>query len=496
MIVLKNLLTFKTSEKINQWLYSWKILIAFSIFLTSSVIILYKVENQIEFSHHQSRKDASGFSYGRAQHFFYFQYYLNLFPIAIPGEKEYNKTAATSLLQQKGYESLMEVEHWTRLGENARIWAFYPSAIWNKSAENPTLKGFNSLVFLISLLIFFVGFFAVKMPLQGMILTIMLLLTPFFHYEVFARENIFALLHCSFLILLGINLPIIFGGYKKFLPVFISSIITGIIIGFFTEMRAEIKALTISFLLIYTFSKYVSLKLKLVGILLFFLFFGGTKWAIRQHFDNKFDEAAKIVRIHKGNVYTGNRIKEHNFWHPVFCGLSDFGSDKGYEWDDRIAYNYALPIMKEKYEVDYKYSGQYHLDEYYDLAHKYYIKFDEIDGYEDIIKANVLEQITKHPWWYLKILLKRVWVILTITIPFNYLGILLVPLVVLLFWYKNFNYLLLFFASLSLSATPLIIYSGRGTAFNSMYPYFILLFLLLVIIEVMHHRFWKNAINP
>ena len=86
---------------------------------------------------------------------------------------------------------------------------------------------------------------------------------------------------------------------------------------------------------------------------------------IRAYFDSKWEEAENYIIENEGYVYTGGKIPSHKFWHPVFCGLGDFGTDKGYVWDDKVAYRYALPILEQRLHQKLHYSDRYHLDEYY-----------------------------------------------------------------------------------------------------------------------------------
>ncbi len=493
--IVKSLFQFNKTNQINQKLLTKKTLVIIPLFIITLNISLYHIQNHFEFIQIQKRYDASGFSHGNARHFFYFQYYKNLFPIAIIGNKEYSKEGAGKLLKEKGHNAIMEYQHWTRLGENVKIWAYYPSAIFKGSSEKPTLKGFNTLVFIITLIVCFIGFYLVKKPLLGILLVLFVNLTPYFHYEVYNRENIFALLACTFLISLSLNIIYIFGKPSKKYLILLLAILSGIIIGFFSEMRAEIKVILVSVILIYTFSKNLTWVYKFIGIILLFLSFTSTKSAIRNHFDRKFEEAKKVVANVGGHVYNGDRIYEHKLWHPIFCGLGDFGKDKGYIWDDVVAYRYAIPVLKERYGMDLQYSGKYHLDQYYDSAKMYYVKTDEIEEYEEVIRDKVLGDIKSDPLWYAGVLIKRAGLVLVNNIPFNFIGLFLAPLIILLIIFKKFNYLTLLISTFPLSATPILIYAHRGTPFNSFFPYIVLLVLVMLIIEFIAIKNANKQIN-
>ena len=104
----------------------------------------------------QSRKAASGFSMDKAEKFIYFYYYTGNFPLASLNENLlYSKEDAVKEIAENGEDLIMEYEHWSRLGEHVRIWAFLPNAYLRGSPENPSIKLFNSIIFTLSLIILF-----------------------------------------------------------------------------------------------------------------------------------------------------------------------------------------------------------------------------------------------------------------------------------------------------------------------------------------------------
>jgi hypothetical protein len=142
--------------------------------------------------------------------------------------------------------------------------------------------------------------------------------------------------------------------------------------------------------------------------------------------------------------------------------------------------NSGIPILKNKYGIDVKYSGKLFLDEYYDSTRKYYKKFDEIEAYETICKDKVLNDIKKDPVWYVGILTKRFWnniIILSpvalsvaglyLVLPFS--GLLILLLLIFLAIKKQYSYLLLLAFSLPVSLASFLIYSKDNITFNHVY---------------------------
>ncbi|WP_344924343.1 hypothetical protein [Aquimarina addita] len=439
----------------------------------------------------QTRLDASGFSHNRAYKFAYFYYYTGDFPLAtIHNDLTYSKEGAINEINNRGKDLIMEYTHWSRLGESARILAYLPNAYLKGSPENPSIRLFNVLIFTISLLVLYFGFWNIKKPLFGFVLLVLISCTPFFLYEIYSRENIFALMASAFFIILGLNVQVLFLPTLNYFKTIFIAAFSGGILGFFSEFRNEISIVIVSLLLLYILSKTIKIVPKIVLILTIIFFFNSSKKYIRNHFAMKFEKTSHLVSSHKGHVYSGAKISGHNFWHPMFCGLGDFDTKYGYEWNDLKAYQYAIPILNKKYGMNIKYSGRYHTDDYYDEAGLYYKKPEELPNYEVIMKEKVLSDIKNDPVWYMEILCKRVIRTMTRTIPVPYLGWLLFPLAYFLIRRKYWDWIKLIVVSLPLSATSIIVHSGKGSTYNSLFVYFV-----LTIIVIQAYQYFKVKNN-
>ena len=468
-------------EKINAFLLTRRGLVValLCIFSLNSGLYLF-TEVQRFPGYIQSRKDASGFAHNLAQRFFYFYYYTGRFPLATlnADSVEYTREGAKKEIADHGEDLIMEFWHWSRLGEHAGIFTYFPNAWLRGSPVNPTMKLWLVGFFTIGLLVLMWGFWRIKRPLFGVLLVLMVNVTPFFLHEVYSRQNIFAMMAAGFFIVLGLNVPVLYQrGHRFHLWTLLAGIASAMIIALFSEVRNEQAVIMGSLLLIFLLSNQRRWFEKAIYVAGLFVVFTGTRNLIKGHFNQKFEQTSEFVSEQGGHVYTGKRIGGHNFWHPVFCGLGDFDDNYGYEWNDRVAYWYATPILNEKYDMGLKYSGKYFLDNYYDADSLYYIKFDEIPEYEQVIKERVVADISNDPLWYLGILVKRVGRIFTVTIPVPYAGWLLIPLAVFLVRRKAWNALKIMILSFPLVLSSFVIYSGRGSTYNSLFVYFILAFL-------------------
>lgn len=481
-----------TTRELDNRLQSGLVRVLVLLAIPLATVALYHLTFRVDIRDSQTREATSGFSHAYASRFIYFYYYTGHFPLATLDHKtlRYSEADALREIQTNGRQLIMEYKHWARLGENARILAYLPNALWKRSPVNPSIKMFNTIVFTLALMLLFDGFRRSRRALPGLLLAMAVLCTPFFLYEVYEVENIFGLLGSVFFLVLGINVHVLYGQERVSRRTFLVAVASSALIAFFSEIRNEVAVVLLSLVLIYALSSNISVRFKLVVIAALMLSYAGTKQLVRGYFDREFDRTAKLVEEQRGHVYTGGRTEGHSVWHPVFCGLGDFDDKYGYAWDDKVAYRYAIPILRDEYGISVSYSGRYHTDDYYDAARLYYKKFDEIPEYESVIKAKVLGDIQADPLWYAEIIVRRVIWNLTATIPVAFAGWLLLPLSLYLVRRRRFDDLKLIAVALPLSATSIAVYAGRGTTFNSVYGYFVLVIVLMELLEHARKRGW------
>ena len=441
-----------------------------SIILVVAALYIYSDKKDFRLEP-QSRQDASGLDYPYARSFVYFYYYTGHFPLStLRTGAAYSKSSAIEEIEVNGRDLVMESGHWSRLGEHARIWAFMPDAWLRGSPKNPSVKTFNALLFCLGLFSLFHGLFRMGHIRLAFLLPGMVLCLPFFHYEVFSRQNLFGLQGSVFMLVMGLILPWCVAKKNKWMIHFLLLLVVGFIIGIAAEMRNEniILLMACCVMILLGHEENIQKRLLYCGLLL--LFTVGTRNGIQSYFQKKFDQTKILVAQKKGHVYTGKRIRGHQFWHPVFCGLGDFDRKYGYAWKDQVAYQFAIPILRDRYQISYPYHpDSLHFQAWYDSARLYYIKFDEIEAYEKIMKEKVLHDIQKDPGWYFNILQKRIFRILHDCLPFSNAGFLFFPAIALLYIRKQRQYLALLLASSLPCAVPLLIHSGLGATLNPLY---------------------------
>ena len=448
-------------------------------------MVLYAIGTWSPITHPlQARRDASGFSSDKAPKFHYFHYYLGLFPLSTLNEDlEYSKAGAMREIEERGQDLTMEYQHWSRLGENARIFAYLPGAWLKGSAVSPSIRLFNGLWFTAALLALYLGFFRAGRPLFALVLLSVVATTPFYWYEVYSRENIFGLIGSLFFLILGVHAPSLVGRTPSWWAGVFTAVLSGFLIALCAEVRNETIAVMFSLVSILLLAPRVPWLQRGATILFALLAFYFGRASIQGHFDRQWERTAALVEAHDGHVYTGPRISGHRVWHPIFCGLGDFGADKGYAWNDRVAYAYAVPLLEREFGIRVNWTGGFGTNDFYDEAGLYYVKFDEIPEYEEIVKRKVVTDVSADPGWYLTILLQRIGRILTDTLPFPYAGWTLVPLSWYLVSHRAWFELRTLIVSLPLSITPFVIYSGEGATYNSVFPILAVAIILVYLLS-------------
>lgn len=438
----------------------------------------------------QSRQDASGLDYQYARSFVYFYYYTGHFPLStMRTEVAYSKSSANHEIEANGRDLVMESGHWSRLGEHARIWAFMPDAWLRGSPKNPSVKTFNALVFCLGLLSLFHGLFRMGRTRLAFLMPCIVLCLPFFHYEVFSRQNLFGLQGSVFMLVIGLILPWCAVRKKNWMMSFLFLLILAFIIGVAAEMRNENIILLMACCVMILLGHEQNIKNRILYCGLLILFTVATRQGVQSYFQNKFDQTKILVAQKKGHVYTGKRIKGHQFWHPVFCGLGDFDRKYGYAWKDQVAYQYAIPILRDRYQISYPYHpDSLHFQAWYDSARIYYIKFDEIEAYEKVMKEKVFNDIQQDPGWYFNILQQRIFRILHDCLPFSNAGFLFFPAIALVYVRKQRQYLALLLASCLPCAVPLLIHSGLGATLNPLYGIVALAILIHFLFSYLNHK--------
>lgn len=440
------------------------------------------------------RGDATGFIHNSASKFFYFNYFLDQYPLYSKKPiKDFSEEGARKLLSESGPDLLMEYGYWTRLGEHFRNNLYFFKSFFTRSAENPSIIPFNIFIFFITLVGLYYAFARNGKPLLGLILVVLFGSSPFLRHEIFLRENVFGLMVLISLQILIINVKFVFNKKVNSYLIFLLPVLTGVLIGIGDQIRTESKILIFSAIFIYLFAGNTKIRNRLFMILLVCYSYIFTHNYIQNYYQLKIQKAKKTLVKYNGTSYTGPIIPSHNLWHPLACGLGDHDSKYGFEWKDLWSYKLFLPKYNQKYGTNYQMNKGYILNDYYNNEPFYPKKPELLPGYEEIVKEYTLNKIKSDPLWYGSIMIKRVWTILWNTspvrmsvsifdlpIPFN--GLLALFIFIIFVLNKLWVPAKLIFYTLPFTATPLIIYSGRNSTYLTSYHIFafgIILYMIL-----------------
>jgi hypothetical protein len=362
-----------------------------------------------------------------------------------------------------------------RHGDFGRLWLLLPSVYLNGDPLQPSVVALNESLFIAALLAVLSSFWKEQKLLLGVLIVLLVGSDPF-QQEQLLQENIFSLPITFTLFALAGNLPLITGRTASRKSAWIIAALSGILLATARDIRAEAALAIVALPLIYlTIPATPWLRrLALIGVLS--ISYCATTLAWTEFWNHKIDQATLWVAQHGGHPYDGLRTNHHTVWHVLWEGLGDFDTRFGYAWDDRRAFAYAAPILRTQYALDITYTQGYFADQSYPPDHYYSISLEDLPQYTQVIRAKVLHDITHHPIWYATILLKRAKYILTHAVPVSLtLGrwTLRIPHLAfagpviwcLLIWRRKWPELKIILSTLTLSLTPLFIFSGLGTTY-------------------------------
>lgn len=462
---------------------------------------------------------ASGVHYDRM--FVYFLYYLDLFPVVSTKNvacasdtqagcwdtagtpAEYSYAGAQNALHTQA-KSLVQDLGWTWMaGDRGKIYLYLFDA-WLKGAPwNPSLKPASRLAFTLGLASLFVAFWWVRRPAMGALLVLFLGSNPFQLYEVYGRDNVFGFPISMALVLLAIHLPLLRRRRPHEKWAFAWPIGVGLLLASLRTVRSEPATLLLAAAGTYLFVTGFSWRRRaaLVGALAISFFVGQLGW--KRHFEKQHEHAATVIGRLGGHPHPITKPRlYHHFWHPIWCGLGDYGQKYGYQWNDHAAATYAKPILEAR---GIYFPSGYFIEngdprEYYDPDTKLYKKLPyDVPGYDEVVRDKVLSDIKKDPGWYLGVLAKRAGAILDETTPIRitwakgwlqmpWHGALSIPLLLLLFAFRQKLLAGTLLFTVPTVTSAFVVYSARGMTYYGVFH--IIAFAIVLGIALHQAVYW------
>jgi hypothetical protein len=414
------------------------------------------------------------------RYFFYFYYHLGLFPVAareVPwiGPSRQN---ALDFVARHGRQLRMDfgdVCNTPRFGDYGKLFTLWPDLWLRGDAARASPTPFSQMLFISGLLAVWWALWREGRVLLGALLVVLLGSDPFQLYETYGRANIFSLPISVALMALAVHLPYLAGRRGLDRGAWALALASGVVLATIREIRTEAAIIALALPATYL-SMRASWLRRLALVVIFLAAWGTTSRAWTTYWSGEFERSARFVARAGGEVFTGRHGYNHALWHAVYCGLGDFGGDRGFAWEDRVAFRWATtpdPITNPR-PLPYHYRDGYYLEETYDGVH--HIAFTDLPAYNRLVRDRVMNVIRADPLWYARILLRRAGAILGQATPaacsvgvaqvrLPGVGWLLIPILFLVcFLRRAFEARLILF-TLPLSAVALLVYSGGGLTF-------------------------------
>lgn len=375
------------------------------------------------------RRTGKGLYARRIQKYFYFVYYTGKFPITTPraaNRLNWHRRSAWRALRlpdpaaageaarpylhrslNRSPSLIMEDYALLRTGDLGKVFLLYPDAWISGTPRGATVRWFNRLLGVASLLSLFVSFSLLNHRLFGTALVVVLGSNPFQLVELFTRNNIFGYPIAVASLVLALHAPLILGRWRH-ASVYALPLVTGAFLATFREVRAEPALVILSAGATYLLASG-SWWRRVALVALLVLSAATTSAAWGHYWQAKFDEAYEIVSaVRDGETFDGDWNAHHSLWHSIWAGLGDFGQDRGYRWYDRAVYRYGIPKVNERFGRDYRYEKGRLLENYYTAARKHRIKPETLEEYAIVLREKVLGDIRADPLWYASVVAKRV----------------------------------------------------------------------------------------
>jgi hypothetical protein len=440
------------------------------------------------------------------QHFSFFYHHFGVFPVAAPVKYPYgSKEDAERFVRDNGASLLTDTRTGGgRVGNYGKLFMFYPE-LWLK--QNPTdasTRAFAGIFFTLSLCVFLLAALRAGHPIFGIIAVVLLGSHPLQLTQVYGVSNNLSLSISCAVLLLGLCYRWLKGGAKPAKTDWFIVVIAGLVCGFCRQVRTEssIMILSVAALILlqttWPIRRRVSLVVALVAVFL------GLQNRMDNYFERKFTEANQFVVSHGGVAYPGPRARQHIFWHPIYVGLADFDDKYGIEWHDFHNFSYAMPLFAAA-GLGYTWSGrEYYLDQSYDETGHYPIFFDDLPLFHQISKDRFLNRVKQDPSWYVTILGKRAWRILSEASEISLAlgkwrvgqrlsGFAVLTLVGFLILFRQFFALRMVLFTAPLSILPFAIFSGSGLVGVSVFH--VLLVSAFATILVLKARIWYRYLH-
>jgi hypothetical protein len=352
---------------------------------------------------------ATGLCLEESRIFFYFYYYLDLLPItSMVTPTAYSKEGADAFVKEYSRSLTNDLNKPCaigRAGDWGKFLLLLPNAWETGSAASPSTIRATAFLFKLALIAVLAATFLMRRYALGMVLVLLIGSYRFQLYEAYFRNNVLSVSITCCLLLLALNLRFMSrSSSKAFNGDFAIAALSGILLACGAVVRGDALPMSLSVLAVYILSgQRITRVLTLCTLFLATLL--TTTKGFEMYFDYKVKQANKFVTDGGGTLHAGTTLGHHPVWHPIAAGLGDFGTDRGFIWDDLAIFKKALPYINQKYNQKLEFQGYYYAEP--GMAEHEWLKPETMPEYIDVVREMVVSTIRNYPWWYVEILKKR-----------------------------------------------------------------------------------------
>lgn len=352
---------------------------------------------------------ATGLCFEEARLFFYFYYYLDLLPVTSSvNPTTFSREGAKTFVREFGRSLANDLNKpcsLGRAGDWGKFLLLLPSAWESRNAIAPSTVRATSFLFKLSLVGVLAAAFLTRRYALGLLLVILIGSYRFQIYEAHFRNNVFSISITTCLFLLALNFRFLCRNASKQVTGDLAlAALSGIVLACSGVVRGDSLPMSLSVLAVYILSgQRIRRILALSTVFLTSLLITTKSFEI--YFNHKVAEAHKFVRDAGGTIRAGTTLAHHPVWHPIAAGLGDFGTNRGFVWDDTIIFKNALPLINQKYNRKFEWKGYFYVEP--GMAEHEWVKPEAMPEYVEVVREMVISTIMNDPWWYVEVLKKR-----------------------------------------------------------------------------------------
>ena len=287
-----------------------------------------------------------------AHNYSYGLYYWGLFPVystyemAYRGQDKYSTQFAGTLLVDHVDKLHMEHGRSIRSGEYFKFYLPYLASLIMGKPGVHDLGLINTIFFVGAVFLIIGEFHRSKRTLLGCLVALLLSSSEF--QAVQLGDDIFGYMITAAAFTLAFMAPFVLGRPMQKAEILIRLALCSISIVFCGGIRTTAMCMFLGPPLVLLWYEPFRFPRRIALLAVYVVAFGTIHKGTQVYFDHKINQATEFVQAVGGVPYQGERTIIHPIWRPVWCGLADFDTEYGHEWNDNKAWAAARDEMRER----------------------------------------------------------------------------------------------------------------------------------------------------